>query len=72
MDRPRKYHTKWSKSERERKIPHDTTYMWNLNYNTNQHIYEIKQTHRLMVAKGDGAGEGWTGTLGLAEAHQHV
>ena len=46
--------------------------MWNLNYNTNQHIYEIKQTHRLMVAKGDGAGEGWTGNLGLAEANQHV
>ena len=24
------YHTKWSKSERERKILYDTTYMWNL------------------------------------------
>ena len=28
MDRPKDYHAKWSKSEKE--IPHDTTYMWNL------------------------------------------
>ena len=30
MDGPRDYHTKWSKSERERQIPYDNTYMWNL------------------------------------------
>ena len=30
------------KSERERKIPYDTTYMWNLKYNTNEHIYKRK------------------------------
>ena len=30
MDGPRDYHTKWSKSERERQIPYDVTYMWNL------------------------------------------
>ena len=29
-------HTKWSKSERERQIPSDITYMWNLKYNTNE------------------------------------
>ena len=29
-------HTKWSKSERERQIPYDITYMWNLKYNTNE------------------------------------
>ena len=29
MDGPRDYHTKWNKSERERQIPYDITYMWN-------------------------------------------
>ena len=40
MDGPRDYHTKWSKSERQ--IPDDITYMWNLKYNTNEHIYETE------------------------------
>ena len=31
MDRPRDYHTKWRKSDRERQISYDITYMWNLN-----------------------------------------
>ena len=26
----------------ERHIPYDITYMWNLKYDTNQHIYETK------------------------------
>ena len=29
MDGPRDYHAKQSKSERERQIPYDITYMWN-------------------------------------------
>ena len=29
------------KSERERQIPYDIIYMWNLKYNTNELIYEI-------------------------------
>ena len=37
---PRDHHTKWSKSERERQIPHDITYMCNLQYDTNKLIYE--------------------------------
>ena len=28
MDGLRDYHTKWSKSDRERQIPYDITYMW--------------------------------------------
>ena len=28
-----------SKSERERQIPYDFTYMWNLKYDTNESIY---------------------------------
>ena len=35
-------HTKRSKSERERQIPYDITYMWNLNYDTNEHIYSTE------------------------------
>ena len=40
MDATRDYHAKWSKSERERQILYDITYMWTLKYNTNEHIYE--------------------------------
>ena len=32
--------SKWRKSERQRQIPYDITYMWNLNYGTNEPIYE--------------------------------
>ena len=42
MDGPRDYHIKWSKSERERQIPYDITYMWNLNYDTNELLYETE------------------------------
>ena len=27
---PREYYTKWNKSDRERRLPYDFTYMWNL------------------------------------------
>ena len=40
MDGPRDYHTKWSKSDRERQILYDITYMWNLKYDTNELVYE--------------------------------
>ena len=46
MDATRDDHTKWSKSERERQIPHDITYMWNLNYDTNEPIYEREKGSR--------------------------
>ena len=35
-------HTEWSKSERERQIPYDITYMWNLKYDTNEPIYKTE------------------------------
>ena len=40
MDAARVYHTKWSKSEIERQIPYDITYMWDLKDNTNGPICE--------------------------------
>ena len=42
MNGPRDYHTKWSKSETERQIPHDITYIWNLKYDTNELIYKTE------------------------------
>ena len=57
MDGPRNYHTKWNKSERERQIPYDITYMWNLKYDTNELIYETKRDshieNKVMVTKGE-------------------
>ena len=42
LDGPTDYDTKWSKSERERQIPYDITYMWNLKYDTNELIYKTE------------------------------
>ena len=57
MDEPRDYHTKWSKSDRERQIAFDITYMWNLKkwckwtylQNRNRDV-----ENKFMVAKGEG------------------
>ena len=40
MDEPIDYHTKQSKSERERQIPY-ITHMWNLKHDTSESIYKI-------------------------------
>ena len=46
--------------------------MWNLKYGTEEHIYKTERLtdmeSRLMVAKGEREGAGWTGSLGLADA----
>ena len=42
MDGPRDDHTKWSKAERERQMPYDIIYMWNIKYNTNELIYKTE------------------------------
>ena len=49
MNGPRDDHTKQSKSERERQIPYDITYRWNLKYGTNGLTYQTEtdlQTER--------------------------
>ena len=43
MDGPRDYHTK---SHRERQIPYDITYMWNLKTTQMNISMKQKQTHR--------------------------
>ena len=56
---PKDYHTKWSKSDRERQIPYDFTYMWNLKFNTNEHICETEtdsQTEQTCGCQGGGGG----------------
>ena len=59
-------HTKWSKSERERQIPYDIAYLWNLKYGTNEPTYrtDTDTENRLVTAKGEREGGGWTGSLG--------
>ena len=58
---PRDYHTKWSKSEGERWISYDITYMWNLKNNTNELIYKTEtdsdMENKLMVTKQEMRGE---------------
>ena len=72
---------RWSyrvkKSERERKTPYDSTYMWNLKYDTNELIYKTETTHRhreqICGCHGEeGVGEGWIGSLGLAEENYYI
>ena len=42
MDGLRGHSAKWSKSDRERQITYDITYMWNLKYDTNELIYKTE------------------------------
>ena len=42
IDAMRVSHTKWGKSEKERQIPYDNTYMWNLKYCTNEPMYKTE------------------------------
>ena len=39
MDGTGDSHVTCSKSERERQVPYDITYMWNLKYGTNEPIF---------------------------------
>ena len=51
MDEPGEYYAKWNKSNRERQIPHDFTYMWNLK-NKRTSIIKQKQSHRYREQTG--------------------
>ena len=42
MDGPRDYHTKWSKSDRERQISYDINYIWNLKNDTNELMHNTE------------------------------
>ena len=45
MNWPRGYYAMWNKSVKERQIPYDFTYMWNLKNNINEKTRK-RQTHR--------------------------
>ena len=73
MDGTRDFHTNTSESGRQ--IPYDITYIWNLVYGRNEPIYRSEtdsHTWRLVVAKGEGEGVGWTGSLGVEDANYYI
>ena len=60
MDGPGEYYAKWSKPVKERHVPHDFTYIWNLmekNKLTKGDIL-LGTQNRLTAARGEGIG-GW-------------
>ena len=63
MDGTRDSHSERNKSERERQIPYDIVYIWNLIYDTNEPFYRKKKImgleNRFVVANGEG--EEWDG-----------
>ena len=87
MDEPEGHYAKLHKSDTERQILYDLTYMWNLKHGTNEPTYKTetktktkKNRNRLTDCwlrsdcgcQGAGGGEGWTGNLGLADANYHI
>ena len=59
-DEIRGYHTKGNESERERQLPYDITYTWNLKYSTNEPISKTEtdsQTQRTDLWLWQGSGE---------------
>ncbi len=46
MDGTRESHTEWNEPERQRQIPYDITYNWNLISSTNEHLLR-KENHGL-------------------------
>ena len=74
MDGPRDCHTEWSKSDRERQISYDITYMWNQKNDTVNLFTKEKQTHRLREWTYGYQG-GWVGRrdrLGVLDWHVHT
>ena len=62
MDGPRDHYIKWRKSDKETQIPCDITFMGNLKYNTNEHVYEaetdlqVRSTDMWLTKRGGGWG----------------
>ena len=75
IDGPRDYHTKWSKSDRERQISYDIAYMQYLKKMIQMHLFtKQKQTHRLRewtYGYWGGKVEGMD-RLGVWDQHVHM
>ena len=57
IDGPRDPHTKWGKSDKDRQIPYDISYMWTLKYDINELMCKTETDstnidNRHVVAKG--------------------
>ena len=71
MDGSGDYHTKWSKSDRERQISYDITHMWNLKKNWYKWTYLQNRNrptdleNELMVTRGEGWGRGIDWEFGI-------
>ena len=67
MNRTRDSHSKWSKSERERQVPHNITYLksniWHVWTYLQKRNKIIDMDNRLMVVKKEGEGVWGTGSL---------
>ena len=70
MDGPRDYCTRWSKSKRERQIPYDITYIWNLKDNTNEHIYKTETDRHREQRRGCGGRKDWE--LGISRCKLYI
>ena len=57
-----------SEVSQKEKDTYDITYIWNLKYDANEHIYETETDNRL-VTKGEGGEGGMIGSLGLADVN---
>ena len=51
MDGPRDYRTQWSKSDGEKQISYDITYMWNLKY-INELAHKTEKYHIVTYIHG--------------------
>ena len=56
---------------RERQIPYDVTYMWNLKYDINELIHETNRLTENRLGRG-GAGGGMEWMLGLADVSFYI
>ena len=54
----RGYYTKWNKSDREKQLPYDINYMWNVKNKTNEKT-KWKQTHKYKEEINGCLPEGW-------------
>ena len=61
MDGTRDSHPEWSKSERERQIPYDITYIWNLTCGTNESFHKKENHGHGENTRGCQRGEGGRG-----------
>jgi len=64
-------------SQKERQTPYDITYLRNLRCDTNEPIYETETESRTQrrdwwLSRGRALGEGWSRSLGLADANWYI